>query len=477
MRYVTSLFGVSGNRKAQIMGDSPENCLQPLSTSFPITGNHTAIDSAIEVGLLREQLHLYDRALNAASTHFAIVKCSTPGLDEMVYCNRAIAEHYGYQPYEMIGMNFMESVLGLDAENRTEIITTLVSGKEVSMESEVSRKDGSTFWIGINLRPLFDDDRQLTHFLSVSADITRRREEALKKQELQERLLAEMKERERMAAELNLAQKLESVGRLAAGLAHEINTPIQYVGDSIYFIRDAYEDMKRYMDMSREVIASFPELSDPGLRELVDNMKGVIDYEFVTTECPKAIERIAEGVNRVASIVRAMKEFAHPGGQEHVAADLNHALQTTLVVATNEYKYLATVHTHFGDLPLVVCNVGELNQVFLNLIVNAAHAIQDAGRDVSSGEIHVHTAIEGEMVVIRISDNGCGIPAEHLDKVYDPFFTTKEVGRGTGQGLAITRSIIVDKHDGQVSVNSTVGKGTEFVLRLPINGRAAHQKL
>ncbi|HVY23350.1 MAG TPA: ATP-binding protein [Steroidobacteraceae bacterium] len=432
-----------------------------------------ASGSGTEV-LLRAQLELYDRALNATSTHFAIVACHSPDADEVVYCNRAIAEHYGYLSAEMIGMSFLAAVLHLDAARCREVIATLQGGQEVSMENEVPRKDGSTFWIGITLRPLFGADGQLTHFLSVGADITRRREEARKKQELQERLIAEMKERERMAAELNLAQKLESVGRLAAGLAHEINTPIQYVGDSVYFIRDAYQDIKRYMDASRDFIASLPEeLGDANLRATADDIRTTIDYEFLTAECPKAIERIAEGADRVAGIVRAMKEFAHPGGQEHVAADINHALQTTLVVATNEYKYLAAMHTHLGELPLVVCNIGELNQVFLNLVVNAAHAIHDAGRDVSSGEIHVHTEVEGDMAVIRIRDNGCGIPAEHLDKIYDPFFTTKEVGRGTGQGLAITRSIIVDKHGGKVSVNSTVGSGTEFILQIPINGHVA----
>jgi two-component system NtrC family sensor kinase len=143
----------------------------------------------------------------------------------------------------------------------------------------------------------------------------------------------------------------------------------------------------------------------------------------------------------------------------------------TLLVASNEYKYLAKVNTEFAELPAVVCNVGELNQVFLNLIVNAAHAIHDAGRDSSTGEITVSTAVDGDTVVICVRDNGCGIPADNLSKLYDPFFTTKEVGRGTGQGLAITHSIVVDKHGGQIGVTSSAGNGTEFTLRLPIEGR------
>jgi len=441
--------------------------------SIPLASSDSAAQLDMEIDLLRGQLDLYDRALNSTSTQFAIVKQVLPSLGEVVYCNRAVALHYGYQSAEMIGMNYLESVLGLDDHRQREIFSTLSSGREVSMENEVSRKDGSTFWIGITLRPLLDNEGRLTHFVSVGADITRRREEARKKQELQEQLIAEMKERERIAAELNLAQKLESIGRLAAGLAHEINTPIQYVGDSVHFIRDAYQEIKRYLDASRQVIDSLPVPDNESLRNKLDELARSIDYDFLQEECPKAIERIAEGAERVAGIVRAMKEFAHPGGEEYAAADINHALQTTLLVATNEYKYIATVHTDFGQLPLVDCNIGELNQVFLNLIVNAAHAINDAGKGVDTGEIHVRTEASGDFVLIRVRDNGCGIPAEHLNKIYDPFFTTKEVGRGTGQGLSITRSIVVDKHGGQIMVNSVVGQGTEFILQLPIAGGAA----
>jgi signal transduction histidine kinase len=166
-----------------------------------------------------------------------------------------------------------------------------------------------------------------------------------------------------------------------------------------------------------------------------------------------------------------MKEFAHPDSEEHSPADINHALETTLLVASNEYKYVARIQTEFGTLPPVVCNIGELNQVFLNLVVNAAHAIQDAGKDSESGEIRICTDVLDDQAIISIRDNGCGIPAENLSKLYDPFFTTKEVGRGTGQGLSIAHSILVEKHAGTISVRSEVGVGTEFVLRIPIGGR------
>jgi signal transduction histidine kinase len=187
---------------------------------------------------------------------------------------------------------------------------------------------------------------------------------------------------------------------------------------------------------------------------------------------PKAFTRTFDGVERVTNIVKAMKEFAHPDANEQNAVDLVHALQTTLLVASNEYKYVARVRTEFDELPQVVCNVGELNQVFLNLIVNAAHAIKDAGKDAETGEISIRATVEAADAVITVSDNGCGVPAENLSKLYDPFFTTKEVGRGTGQGLAISHSIVVDKHGGEIAVASELGVGTQFTVRLPIAGRS-----
>jgi signal transduction histidine kinase len=283
-----------------------------------------------------------------------------------------------------------------------------------------------------------------------------------------------MNERARVVIELQLAQKLESVGRLAAGVAHEINTPIQYVGDGVHFLRSAYEDLRGLRDAYRAAIDTLP--TDPmhdALRVDAAALWAKYDVDFLDAEIPRAFERTSDGVERVTNIVKAMKEFAHPDANEQNAADLNHALRTTLLVASNEYKYVAKIHAELGELPPVICNVGELNQVFLNLIINAAHAVHDAGRDAATGEIRISTCAHEDIVVVRVADNGCGIPAENLSKLYDPFFTTKEVGRGTGQGLAITRSIVVDKHGGNIAVSSRLGAGTEFTLSLPIAGRAA----
>ncbi len=207
----------------------------------------------------------------------------------------------------------------------------------------------------------------------------------------------------------------------------------------------------------------------------VKEAEETLDLAFLEKEMPRAFERTMEGVRRVAAIVSAMKEFAHPDSVEHNPADLNHAIETTLLVAHNEYKYTAQIETRFGELPDVMCNVGELNQVFLNLIVNAAHTIAESGKDADTGRITITTAAVGDHVEVDVSDNGCGIPGENLEKIFDPFFTTKPVGRGTGQGLAITRAIVTEKHGGAITVHSAVGSGTRFSLTLPVAGRRASE--
>jgi signal transduction histidine kinase len=271
-----------------------------------------------------------------------------------------------------------------------------------------------------------------------------------------EQLREQMRLRQAVEVELGLARKLEAVGRLASGIAHEINTPIQYISDSAHFLGSACDEML-------SVIASAEQPMDTNLAP---------DLPFLLDEVPHAIERIMEGTERVATIVRAMKEFAHPDATEKVPADLNRAIETTLLIARSEYKYVATVQLHCGEIPAVVCNVGELSQAFLNLIVNSAHALADAGRDAETGRIIVRTALRDGRADLQFEDNGCGIAQEIIDKIYEPFFTTKEVGRGSGQGLAIARSIVVDKHAGRMSVASTPGVGTCFTLSLPVGGPA-----
>ncbi|WP_084556334.1 two-component system sensor histidine kinase NtrB [Couchioplanes caeruleus] len=279
----------------------------------------------------------------------------------------------------------------------------------------------------------------------------------------------DVSERHRLELELRHAQKLESVGRLAAGIAHEINTPIQFVGDNVRFLDTAFTDLERLCGAYRELVAAVQEQGDvdAALRN-VEEVATDIDIEFVMEEVPTAVSQTLEGVSRVAHIVRAMKAFGHPGAEEKSRADLNEAIQNTIVVANNEIKYVADVETDFGDLPLVHCHLGDIGQVMLNLVINAAHAIGAADR--GRGTITVRTRHEGDYAVIDVADTGTGVPPEIADKLFDPFFTTKEVGSGTGQGLALVRTLVTDRHGGTIDFTSTVGAGTTFTVRLPVAG-------
>jgi PAS domain S-box-containing protein len=277
--------------------------------------------------------------------------------------------------------------------------------------------------------------------------------------------------RKRLELELQSSQRLEAVGHLAAGIAHEINTPIQFVGDNLHFVQDAFQDRQAAMDMfSRQLNQAVQAGAAPGsVLELWDKAQKTVDMEYLTTEIPKALEQSLGGVERIATIVRAMKAFAHPGQKEKVAADLNKGLRDTLTVARNELKYVADVETDFGDLPPVVCHLADLNQVFLNLLVNGAQAIGAVVKESGvKGRIRVTTRADGDWVTVTISDTGCGIPEAIRTRVFDQFFTTKEVGRGTGQGLALAHSIVVDKHGGRIAFEPNLPQGTTFVVSLPI---------
>lgn len=277
-----------------------------------------------------------------------------------------------------------------------------------------------------------------------------------------------------LQAQLAQAQKLESIGQLAAGVAHEVNTPIQFVGDNARFLQTAFEDLRELLEAYGRLRAAAAGAVDPDLLEEVARREKAADLAYLMEEVPTAARQTIEGVNRVASIVRALKDFAHPDQTEHVATDLNRALLSTLTVARNEVKYVADVETDLGELPLVVCHPGELNQVFLNIIINATHAIADVvgvGAGGGRGLISVRTVAEGDTVLIAIRDTGGGIPEAVRDRIFDPFFTTKPIGRGTGQGLALARAT-VQRHGGTLTFETEIGRGTAFLMRLPVQGAA-----
>ncbi len=276
-----------------------------------------------------------------------------------------------------------------------------------------------------------------------------------------------------LETELSHARKLEAVGQLAAGIAHEINTPTQFVSDSIHFLREACDNQQELIGQYRLLVDTIGRQS--GHEELLAQIREAeekADIDYFREHIPGSFERCFDGLERIGAIVGAMKDFAHPDQKEKVSADLNQAIQATLTIAKNECKYVADVETELGDLPPVVCHIGELNQVFLNLLVNAAHAIADALGDTGGrGKIRVRTRAEGEHVLVEIEDTGTGIPEKVRDRVFDPFFTTKEVGKGSGQGLAIARSIVTNKHGGTLTFRTQEGQGTTFIIRIPVDGK------
>lgn len=282
-----------------------------------------------------------------------------------------------------------------------------------------------------------------------------------------------------MQAELAHAQKLESVGQLAAGIAHEINTPIQYVGDNTRFLKEAFGDMSSVLEEFEKLLQAAKDGSvDEQLVAEVEATLKQADIEYLTEEIPQAIDQSLDGVARVAKIVRAMKEFSHPGSDEKSLVNLAEAIETTITVARNEWKYVAEMLTEFDpELPQVSCLPGELNQVLLNLIVNAAHAIGETMGDdaTAKGTITVGTRRDGEWAQIFVRDTGSGMSEGVRARIFDPFFTTKGVGKGTGQGLAIARSVVVNKHGGTIDCETEQGKGTTFIVRLPIDGQPQTQ--
>ncbi|MFY9559837.1 MAG: MHYT domain-containing protein [Terriglobales bacterium] len=291
---------------------------------------------------------------------------------------------------------------------------------------------------------------------------------------------SDVTDRNALEAQLRLAQKLGSVGQLAAGIAHEINTPTQYIGDNVRFLKDAFQDLRSLLANYERLLAAAKD--NTLCREIVQGVTAAVehvDVDYLLEEIPKAIEQAIEGVTRVSRIVGAMKEFSHPDAKEKTPLNLNHAIENTIAVARNEWKYVADLETEFDpSLPLISCQPGEFNQVILNLIVNAAHAVADVvvKKGSEKGKIKVQTRNCQEWAEVRIHDTGTGIPENVRARIFDPFFTTKEIGKGTGQGLAIARSVVVDKHGGSLDFETEEGKGTTFIVRLPHDGKALAAK-
>jgi PAS domain S-box-containing protein len=317
------------------------------------------------------------------------------------------------------------------------------------VESKVQRWDGSQFYAELSMAEVVGlATRQFALFVR---DIT---------------------ERKSLESQVTESRKLQSIGQLAAGIAHEINTPTQYVGDNTLFLDDSFRELTALLDAYRALEeACGPDPAMGSLIQAVEGAKDQADLEFLRSEIPNAIRESLDGIERISVIVRALKDFSHPGVEGMTAAELNRILESTATVARNEWKYVADLELDLcPNLPPVVCLPGELGQVALNLIVNASHAIADryagAGK---KGLIRISTYSDGDSVITKISDDGGGIPSGVRERVFDPFFTTKEVGKGTGQGLAIAHNVIVERHKGQLWFETEEGVGTTFYFKIPVD--------
>jgi two-component system, NtrC family, sensor kinase len=412
---------------------------------------------------LRLRLRAGRRVLEAGQWYRSIAETASDGIvilqdQTIVFANSSAEEIFGFTGDEMLGRDFSSLAAGV---NLQECAYAESGGEQhgrsspVPIEVSTKHRNGRDIVLEISISEFAPFD-QRNHLTVVIRDVTQRN--TMEKQRAQN-------------------YKMESIGQLAAGVAHEINTPIQYIGDNMAFLQESYQNLEllltAYHDLFEEMRPVHPS---PSRIERVTKLIEAVNYRYLQQEVPRAFEQSLEGVDQVAGIVAAMKDFSHPGSSGMAPADLNQLIDSAVVISKNQWKYIADLRMHLDrDLPAVVCSSGELRQVLLNLLVNAVDAIADAAKvnPERKGLIQIGSRRDGDMAEIRISDSGMGIPENIRAKVFDLFFTTKEVGKGSGQGLALAYSTIVNRHEGSIEFESEPGAGTTFILRLPIAGAAA----
>ncbi len=393
-----------------------------------------AIQGALQRSQTQERLRLLDMAIQQIEDGILITEETPGGTPRVVFINPAVCRNTGYTPEEILGRSPEEKLVSPRSieEGMIPKRSEFPAKKADRIEFYTLRKDGSEYLTEMTLSFLTDLNGRVTHSISIARDISRQRE---------------------MQMRLSLSSKLESIGQLAAGIAHEINTPAQFITDNLFFIKAHWEKIADVF--GDDPVKAAERIADPR-------------FQYVVAELPNAINDALEGIQRIATIVSAMREFSHSAGEKN-RADLNKAIETTIVVARNEWKYCAQIKTELApDLPLVNCYISDINQVVLNLIVNAAHAIQEKYKDAQQGLITLRTRLQDASVIIEVEDDGPGIPEKIREKIYDPFFTTKAQGKGTGQGLYIARRVVTERHNGTLELESQPGKGAKFIITLPL---------
>lgn len=395
----------------------------------------------------------------------AIIYTSVPTGDfKMTFVSANAKRMLGYEPSEMVAdPNFwFNHIHPDDAPNIFSSLALVFVEGQRTYEYRFKASDGRYLWMHDSLRLIYDDHGNPLEVVGSLTNITDRKlmEEALQREgEEQMRLINQLRETQ---AQLLQSEKMASIGQLAAGVAHEINNPVGFVNSNMGALKNYVESLLDLVTVYDQIFTKLPQTES--VRADLDAAREQADLEFMRDDVTDLVRESMDGLKRVRDIVQSLKDFSHVGETEWQMTDLHHGLDSTLNIAHNEFKYKATVEKHYGDLPLVKCLASQINQVFMNLIVNASHAIKD------HGVITIRTGCENDWVWVEIGDNGCGIPEDIRSRIFEPFFTTKPVGKGTGLGLSVSYNI-VQKHGGRIEVHSEMGVGTRFIIRLPVDPR------
>ncbi len=406
---------------------------------------------------------------------------------KIVSVNRAFANRVGYEPNALVGEictdQESKSFAALQHPKIRQMIVDLFA-KGDSQNVLLTEKDhqGQKIYHQISCLPIMDENVGVFQAVLVSQDITENRRKTDEIHDLNEQLMQTasqieaknvklektLKRLEDTQTQMVQSEKMATVGQLAAGVAHEINNPTGFVSSNLKTLNDYQEDIAALIEKYQEMVAQTRdgELKDKLPENFQQTIESVvafekdIDIEYLMDDIKELIGDCREGTERIKKIVMDLKDFAHPGEDKIQTIDINQGLESTLNVVNNEVKYKATVHRELGDIPSIKGYPQQLNQVFMNILVNAAQAIE------KKGDIYLKTEAKKEWVEVTIADTGSGISKENLSKIFDPFFTTKDVGKGTGLGMNIAYNII-QKHKGKIEVSSEVGKGTKFTITLP----------
>lgn len=414
---------------------------------------------------------LVEEKLSKAMAHLRSIIDNSPAIifttDPAIYTPKFVSENIerilGLCPEDFIGDadSWRKYIHPEDMPRLMKEFGSLKEKKELVLELRFRSPDGSYRWIRNNLRLHCSDDGNPIEIFGVLTDVTERKltEEEMKRQH--DVLLKTNKRLEEAHNQLLQSEKMAAIGQLAAGVAHEINNPVGYVNSNIGTLNRYISSLFRLLDAYAEMEAT-PEDATRAAMAKIESIKREVDLPYLRKDIMDLLRESQEGVDRVNQIVRDLKDFSHVDDQEWTWADLHHGIDSTLNIVHNEIKYKARVIKEYDDIPRIECRPHQLNQVFMNLLVNAAYAIKE------NGTIWVRTGTDQDWIWIEIEDTGHGIAPEHLNRIFDPFFSTKPMGKGTGLGLSLSYGI-VHKHGGHIEVDSTVGKGTRFRVWLPLH--------